>query len=194
MRFQFAILIVTACCTLTASAEDIAQTAGNPSHQIDSTSASSVEAGFGPEGGAEALIVRTITAAKVSIRLAAFAFSSPVIVDALLTAKRRGVDIRIVADRKHNVEEDEKGIGRRALGKLVEAGIRVRTNSEYRIHHDKFIVVDARHVQTGSYNYASSANRNSENVLVVWNASALAAMYLAHWESRFSSGTEYSQK
>ena len=42
-----------------------------------------------------------------------------------------------------------------------------------------------RHVQTGSYNYAASSNKNSENVLVVWNDPPLAATYLQHWESRF---------
>lgn len=140
------------------------------------------------------MVVKTINNAKFSIRLAAFAFSSPVIVDALLAAKRRGVDVQIVVDRKHNVDEDEKGIGRKALAALVESGIPVRTNSNYRIHHDKFMVVDARHVQTGSYNYALSANRNSENVLVIWNDPALAAKYLAHWESRFKAGEEYAPR
>lgn len=191
MKPLFALLLVTACSASTVSAQDTRQAALDSSYPIASTSTSSIEVAFGPEGGAEALIIKTITNAKFSIRLAAFAFSSPVIMEALLAAKRRGVNIQIVADQKHNVKEDEKGIGRKALGTLVGANILVRTNSDYRIHHDKFIIVDARHVQTGSYNYASSANRNSENVLVVWNDPALAAKYLAHWESRFKAGAEY---
>lgn len=151
------------------------------------------EAAFGPEAGAEALILKFIAGANSTIRLSAFAFSSPVIVDALLVARQRGVDVRVVVDRKHNVDEDAKGIGRKALDALVRSGIPVRTNSSYRIHHDKFIVADARHVQTGSYNYAASANRNSENVLVIRNDPALAARYLAHWESRFEAGETYAQ-
>ncbi len=194
MKSLFAILHLTACCVLTASAQNINPAAGEPSHPITSTSTNSIEAAFGPEGGAEALIVKNINNAKVSIRVAAFAFSSPVIVAALLTAKQRGVDIQIVVDQKHNVEQDKKGIGQKALGALVRANILVRTNADYRIHHDKFIIVDARHVQTGSYNYALSANRNSENVLVVWNDPVLAAKYLVHWESRFRNGIKYSLK
>ena len=47
------------------------------------------------------------------------------------------------------------------------------------------------HVQTGSYNYAVSANRNSENVLVVRDDAALAARYLAHWTRRYDEGRRY---
>lgn len=38
------------------------------------------------------------------------------------------------------------------------------------------------------------ANRNSENVVVIWNDPALAAKYLAHWESRFKAGAEYAHR
>jgi phosphatidylserine/phosphatidylglycerophosphate/cardiolipin synthase-like enzyme len=194
MKSLLALVLVAACGAAVASAQDGCPAALGSSHPAASTSASSTEVAFGPEGGAEALVVKTIDNAKSSIRLAAFAFSSPVIVKALLAAKRRGADVRIVVDRKHNVDEDEKGIGRKALGALLESGIPVRTNARYRIHHDKYMVVDARHVQTGSYNYALSANRNSENVLVIWNAPALAAKYLAHWESRFENAEEYAPR
>jgi phosphatidylserine/phosphatidylglycerophosphate/cardiolipin synthase-like enzyme len=194
MKHYFATLSLTTCCALLISAQDISQAAPDISYPNASTSNSSTEVGFGPEGGAEALVVKSINSAKVSIRLAAFAFSSPVIVHALVAAKQRGVDIQIVVDQKHNVEDDEKRVGRNALNSMVGANISVRTNSDYRLHHDKFIIVDARHVQTGSFNYASSANRNSENVLVVWNDPVLAAKYLAHWESRFRRSAEYSQK
>jgi len=149
------------------------------------------EVAFGPESGAEALILKHIGGAKSAIRVAAFAFSSPAIVDALVAARKRAVDVQLVVDHEHNVAADPKGIGRKALDTLVQAGAVARTNNHYRIHHDKFIVVDNRDVQTGSYNYAVSANRNSENVLVIRNDPALAAKYLAHWESRFREGAPY---
>lgn len=155
---------------------------------------SSNEVAFGPEAGAEALILKHIAGAKSAIRVAAFAFSSPVIVDALVAARKRGVDVQLVVDQEHNVATDPKGIGRKALDTLVQAGAVARTNSHYRIHHDKFIIVDGRDVQTGSYNYAVSANRNSENVLVIRDDPALAAKYLAHWESRFREGAPYSAR
>ena len=166
--------------------------AGAHAQVSTAATSSSNEVAFGPEAGAEALILKHIAGAKSAIRVAAFAFSSPVIVDALVAARKRGVDVQLVVDHEHNVATDPKGIGRKALDSLVKAGAVARTNNHYRIHHDKFIVVDSRDVQTGSYNYAVSANRNSENVLVIRNDSALAAKYLAHWESRFREGAPYS--
>lgn len=154
----------------------------------DAATQRQIEAAFGPEGGAEALILKFIANAKSTIRVAALAFSSPLIVDALVAAQQRGVDVKLVVDYKHNVETDPRGIGRAALAAMANSGAIARTNANYRLHHDKFIIADSRHVQTGSYNYAVSANRNSENVLVVWNDPALAEKYLAHWTSRFNEG------
>ena len=79
-----------------------------------------------------------------------------------------------------------------ALNLLVNAGIPTRTISTYAIHHDKYIVADARHVETGSFNYSQAAARsNSENVLVVWNNPDLAASYLKHWQNRYDQGTDF---
>jgi phosphatidylserine/phosphatidylglycerophosphate/cardiolipin synthase-like enzyme len=153
-----------------------------------------VEAAFGPDGEAEALILKVITKARCSIRLAAFAFSSPKIVDALAAAARQGIDVQLVVDHRHNVVEDHKGIGRSALASMVRAHALARTNGSYRLLHDKFIVVDGRHVQTGSYNYARSANSNSENVIVIWDDPALAARYIRHWRSRFDAGSDFAER
>lgn len=157
----------------------------------DAAGPAAPEVAFGPERGAEALIVKAIGSARTSLRVAAYAFSSPAIVKALVEAKKRGVDVQVVVDRKHNTGTDPKRIGRDALAALAAAGIPARTNGDYRLHHDKFIVADACHVQTGSWNYAESANRNSENVIVLWNSPETAASYLGHWASRFAQGAPF---
>jgi Phosphatidylserine/phosphatidylglycerophosphate/cardiolipin synthases and related enzymes len=67
--------------------------------------------------------------------------------------------------------------------------VAVRSIDAYPIFHDKFMVIDGRSVQTGSYNYSVSAARyNAENVLVVWNDPALAAAYARNWESNWTLG------
>ncbi|MDN4571912.1 endonuclease [Pandoraea cepalis] len=149
---------------------------------------SSVEVAFSPDGGAEALVLRLIGSAETTIRLAGYSFTSPSIVRHLIEAKRRGVDVAIVVDSKGN--SGLKSV--QALNLLAHAGISTRLLDRYAIHHDKYIVVDAKHVETGSYNFTTSAaTRNSENVLVIWNNSTLAARYLRHWQSRFDQGVEF---
>lgn len=157
--------------------------------RIDKVPASAqMEVGFSPEGGAERLVLKTINTSQKSIRLAAYAFTSPKIVRALVNAKRRGVDVRVVADEKSN----ESKSGAAALNLLANARIPVRVNGQYAIHHDKYIVSDEAHVQTGSFNYSqAAAQSNSENVIVIWHNPTLAASYMRHWQSRFDEGAAY---
>lgn len=147
-----------------------------------------IESAFSPEAGSEDLVLRIINSSEKTIRLAAYSFTSPKIVRALMDAKRRGVDVRIVADEKGN--KAKSGIA--ALNLVVNTDIPTRTISTYAIHHDKYIVSDDRHVQTGSFNYSQAAAKsNSENVLVLWNNPELAASYLRHWQSRWQQGVDY---
>ena len=144
-----------------------------------------IEVAFSPNEGAENLVLKTIDSAKNEIKVLAYSFTSASIVDALIRAKKRGVNVALVADHRSNVNDHEEGKAksRAALSALVNAGCDVRTISAYPIHHDKIIIVDRQTVELGSYNYsAAAANRNSENVLVNWNNPKLAEIYLGHFE------------
>jgi phosphatidylserine/phosphatidylglycerophosphate/cardiolipin synthase-like enzyme len=147
-----------------------------------------IETGFSPDGDAERLVLKIINSSRQSLRLAAYSFTSPKIVQALVQAKRRGVDVRVVADDSNPKSKS----GSAALNLLAGADIYARLNAEYAIHHDKYIIADDRHVQTGSFNYSQAAAKsNSENVIVIWNNPELAQSYLRHWISRFEEGSDY---
>lgn len=151
-----------------------------------------VEVAFSPNEGALELILKTIGTAKKEIRVLSYSFTSAPITDALLAAKKRGVDVAMIVDYKNNISQDASGKAKHALSALANAGVRVRTISSYPIHHDKTIIVDGQHVETGSFNYSdAAAKKNSENVIVLWNNPDLAKIYLAHWESRFSRGQDF---
>lgn len=148
-----------------------------------------VDSAFSPDGGSERLILKVINASQQQIRLAAYSFTSPTIVKALIAAKKRGVDVAVLADDKGN----RRPASIAAFNLLVNADIPVRLIAKYAIHHDKYIIADQRHVQTGSFNYSQAAARsNSENVLVLWNDPELAASYLRHWQSRWAQGSAFS--
>ncbi|MBJ9920551.1 MULTISPECIES: phospholipase D family protein [Burkholderia cepacia complex] len=152
----------------------------------------SSEVGFSPEGSAARLVADVLDRAHSRVRLAAYTFTSPDVVRRLIAAKRRGVDVAVIADAKENTGGRGARSGQAALNLLVEAGIPVRTVSAYAIHHDKYIVADSETVETGSYNYSTAAaRRNSENAVVIANCPSLAGAYEAHWQSRWSQGEPY---
>lgn len=160
---------------------------------LPAIAAPSVQAGFSPEGSAEQLVLKTIEAAQHNIRLMGDSFTSPEVAGALISAKRRGVDIRGVLDWKANTGKNNNA-SRVTMNLLTSAGIPVRTVSVYKILHDKVIVSDGRHTEVGSFNYSRAADRsNSENVLVVWDDPVLARSYLNHWTSRWAQGTDWKQ-
>ena len=149
--------------------------------------ASRIEVAFSPEAGSEALVVKVIASARQSIRLAGYSFTSPAVVKALMDAKKRGVDVRVLIDDRGNRSAASQAAQRLIMG----VGIPLRVISVYAIHHDKYIVVDGMTTETGSFNYSQAAAKsNSENVLVVWNDRAVAAQYLAHWDNRWTRGVE----
>ena len=157
-------------------------------HAVHAVDASGVSVGFSPEGSAEALVLSVINGAETEIRLAGYSFTSPEIATALVRAKARGVNVRVVLDKKANQSRNSQS----AINLLTARDIPVRLNGQYAALHDKFIIADARTVETGSFNYTrSGARHNSENALVIHDMPALADRYLRHWQSRWNEGTPY---
>lgn len=144
-----------------------------------------VSVGFSPEGSAQQLVINTLNSARHAINLMGYSFTSPEVVKALIAAKRRGVDVRVVLDSKGN--QGRASVA--AINLLVNAEIEVRTVDNYRIMHDKVAIIDDVTVQTGSFNYTRAAQRsNSENVVVMWQMPEVAQIYLEHWQSRWAQG------
>lgn len=151
-----------------------------------------VEVGFSPEGSAVALVLKAIGSARKSIHVMAYVMSSPEIASALARAARSGVEVYVQLDYKENIEEDKRGFIRNRLDELSHSGAVLCTISAFPAMHEKTMVIDARHVEVGSFNYSSqAARRNSETALVLWNAPAVAQQYEAHFRERISYCTAY---
>lgn len=71
--------------------------------------APSIQVGFSPEGTAQQVVLNTINQSKKSVRMMAYSFTSPEVVKALINAKKRGVDVRVVIDERGNVCDKCKG-------------------------------------------------------------------------------------
>ncbi len=136
---------------------------------------------FSPKQGATDLVLKTINSANKYIYVAAYAFTSKPIANALLEAHNRGIDVKIVLD---NSQKNGNG---NLLEYLRQHGIPTRINSKYKIMHNKFMIVDGLTIQLGSFNYTKSAEEsNAENVLVVSNNYALVTAYLNQWQKFWS--------
>ena len=149
----------------------------------------SFDTGFSPNGGSLPLVLKGINSAKVSIHVAAYSFTSKPIAEALLSASKRGVDVKVVADEKSNSGKYS------ATTYLANNHLQVKLDGNYPIFHHKFMVIDGTTLETGSFNYsAAAANKNAENVLVLWNVPDIAASYDKTWQSLWNEAQPLAAK
>ncbi|WP_052285117.1 phospholipase D family protein [Kluyvera genomosp. 1] len=142
----------------------------------------SVQVGFSPEGSARALVLESINHAKQSIDMMAYSFQAKDIVEALVRAEIRGVNVRAVIDKRRN----RGAVSQKAITLARVNGIQIRLDDHYHLQHDKVMIIDGKTIETGSFNFAKSAEvANSENVLVIRDEPAVISQYQAHFASRW---------
>lgn len=140
-------------------------------------STASFDVGFSPGGTALIVVEKAIGAAQSEILMACYEFTSRDIAESLEAAAHRGVKVKIVADWKASHDRFSQ------IRILQDAGIPVRLDRRYPIHHNKFMVVDGVTLETGSFNYTTAAvKHNAENALVIWNVPQIAQIYAKEWE------------
>ncbi|MDD4005118.1 MAG: phospholipase D-like domain-containing protein [Elusimicrobiaceae bacterium] len=127
---------------------------------------------FSPLGGSEDAIISAIDKSQAAIHICMYSLFSQNIGDALLNAKNRGIDVRIVMDRLQ--------AGSSPLTEFfIKNKFVFKWNSGYSgrgVMHHKFGIFDGKMVVTGSFNWTSSAeNNNLENDYYTDNAQDVKA-------------------
>ena len=114
------------------------------------------------------LIVNAVNASVATIDCVIYSINMKDIPDALIAARDRGVNIRIIIDNDHVYPKPDTQIK-----KLIDAGngIEVRTlkgTRDYGVTHNKITIHDRSIVTTGSYNWTFPATfSNYENTVVL---------------------------
>lgn len=133
-------------------------------------------------------IVGAINGSRSEIDVAMYDVTEPEIAGALEAAGRRGVRVRLVADRQQAREPHSE------VPDLRARGIPVRLSGGYRgsrsLMHDKFAVFDGALAVTGSFNWTTSAEDfNFENALFVRNPEVVAR-YRQEFERIWAQGND----
>lgn len=145
----------------------------------------SVQVYFSPDGGATDAVVREIVAAKKSIYVQAYSFTSPPIAKALVEAKKRGLQVFAILDKSQKTEKYTEA------DFLAHGGVPTFFDEKHAIAHNKIIVIDEAVVIGGSFNFTRAAEeRNAENLLVIRDPK-LAARYLKNWQDHKAHAEAY---
>jgi len=136
---------------------------------------------FTPEDDAAGQIVHAIAHAQKQVLVQTFSFTSREIAQALISAKQRGVDVRVVTDA-----EQIRRMARSKVPTVAAGGVPVFVDSLHDSAHNKVMVIDAGSTKpvviTGSFNFTHAAQfKNAENLLIFRGNRELTTAYLENW-------------
>jgi len=121
---------------------------------VQIVSGGSVEVLYAPNDAPLDRVVTLYQRAKRYIYVSVYGLTYPRAVQALVAAKKRGVDVRMVTDRERTQEVKQHT----ALQTLRLAGIPIRVNQHEGLMHLKQVVIDDEINTSGSMNHTTSGN------------------------------------
>lgn len=153
-----------------------------------------IEVAFTPGDDAGKLIADTIDGAQREVLVQAFSFTHRKIADALIAARNRGVDVKVIAD-----PDQADRIPTSVIARMAKAKVPVFTDSEHTSAHNKVMIIDAGGpnavLVTGSFNFTHAAQyKNAENVLIFRGNQPLAETYLKNWHRHYKHSRPYRPK
>lgn len=120
-------------------------------------------------------VIALIDSAQQHVYFAMYEFTLRDIADALVAAKKRGLDVEGVVDS----EESAKSYGRPIVTELIAAGIPVKTEKHATgngIMHIKALATEKAYA-LGSYNWTASATNENDELLEIGTSPQLVQTY-----------------
>ena len=142
-----------------------------------------LETCFSPGGNCVSRVAYWIGRANSSIHILIYSFTLNAIGDALVQAKQRGIDVKIVWDKSNWNDSGSE------YQKLKDSGIEVRIDYRHGLLHDKVAIIDKQIIITGSFNWSQAANQENRENLVVIDSQAWALAYEKQFQQIWNSST-----
>ena len=114
------------------------------------------------------------------------------LIDALIKAKKRGVDVEVILDVRQKSDRTTKRnleTGKR----LTNAGVEVIVDTEQITTHSKLLIIDEKIVVIGSTNWTYNALTANHESSVVFDSTEIAAELLDFFEKIKKTGKKYSK-
>jgi phosphatidylserine/phosphatidylglycerophosphate/cardiolipin synthase-like enzyme len=143
-------------------------------------------------GSVDLKLVALINSARQSVDMAIYDFDLINVAEALASAQKRGVKVRMVTDTDTVTDDNPSIIA--AFDILINAGIPVVDDQRSAIMHHKFVVVDGVKVLTGSWNFTDGDTYRLNNHAIIINSPTLAKNYTYEFEQMFVNNKFGAQK
>jgi phosphatidylserine/phosphatidylglycerophosphate/cardiolipin synthase-like enzyme len=143
---------------------------------------------FSSNGGVTDAIVERLDAAKATIDVQSYSFTSTPLAKALAEAHRRGVKVRVILDKSQRTQKYSSATY------LFNAGVPTFIDDEHQIAHNKVMLIDGRTVVTGSMNFTKAGEEdNAENLLIIDDKPRIFAAYAANFTEHLRHSERYER-
>jgi hypothetical protein len=143
---------------------------------------------FSPKGGCTDAIIKELKAAKTTVLVQAYWFTSPSIAKALVEAHKRGVKVEVILDRSRTEIDNEQA------DFIVQNDVPTFIDDRHTTAHSKVIIIDGQVVITGSFNFTDQAEEeNVENLLVIRDK-AVVDKFTANWKTHVKHSGRYGKR
>lgn len=134
------------------------------------------------------IIVEKLNSSKKSVKIQAYSFTSNRIVDALINAHRRGVNVSVILDKSYGEKECSKQLRNNGINVYIDTLKRERYSNHQRynrgIAHNKIMIIDEKTVVTGSFNFTNAAEHNNTENLIILRSKRLLKKYIKNYNTR----------
>lgn len=136
-----------------------------------------------PKGHALTDLKRKIKTACRSLKIALFTLTHPSLIQEIILAKKRGIDVKVVIDMHSAL-----GASASAVEQLVEAKVDVLISQGVQLMHHKFAIIDDKTLIAGSTNWTKSAfEKNSDLLMILHNLSETQKQTMLDiWDNLYS--------
>lgn len=152
-----------------------------------------VQYAFTPDDRADDMIIAAIARAREQVLVQAFSFTHRRIAEALIRARRRGVEVILIADYEQTYQIETS-----VVRDIADAGVPVLLDAQHASAHNKIMVIDGGSadcaVITGSYNFTYAAQfRNAENVVILKGNPPLCEAFRRNWDQHKTHSSPYER-
>ncbi|MBN2040744.1 MAG: DUF1669 domain-containing protein [Spirochaetes bacterium] len=122
-------------------------------------------------------LLSEISNAKKCFYGAFYDLTSKPLIQELITASRRGVDVKLV------IEADN--VAKLCTKEFIDSGIRIVTDDRAGLMHNKFAIIDKEKIWTGSYNATYNGGYKNNNNAIRIISKEVSIIYLAEFDEMF---------
>ena len=132
-------------------------------------------------------LVKVINSSNSTLDIAIYSLTKKSIVNAIIQAKDRKVNVRIMTDKIESKSKSES----KELALLQKDNIPIKINSHQGLLHIKMTIADKNIATTGSYNYTENTSTKNDEILVIINDSKVAEGFDSEFENMWNDTENY---